>query len=367
MAIREDCVRPAVTVLIDTYNHERFIEEAIVSVLAQDFPRHDVEIVVVDDGSSDRTPEIIVKFEPRVRLIRKANGGQASAFNAGISEARGEIIAFLDGDDWWKKNKLSVVVKAFEENPSVGVVGHGIIQVDSDSGESSILQPDALECFDMRSTQGAQTFRNLMCFLGTSRVAIRKSVLEAVLPIPESLVIEADEFMSAVAIAAGSALLLTEPLTFYRLHDQNLFQFRGNDTARLRRKTQALDSLAGELAVRLASLGISSEAISIVVEPIRVGVARANLLLDGGWPWETYRVERADLRHSYGQLGMGYRGFKELALATTLLMSPRAYYRLRNWYAAKGLRRWRKFLGEPTPKALIVERRVEAGDGFSAR
>jgi hypothetical protein len=119
--------------------------------------------------------------------------------------------------------------------------------------------------------------------------------------------------------------------------------------------------------VRLASLGISSEAISIVVEPIRVGVARANLLLDGGWPWETYRVERADLRHSYGQLGMGYRGFKELALATTLLMSPRAYYRLRNWYAAKGLRRWRKFLGEPAPKALIVERRVEARDGFSAR
>jgi len=360
-------VKPAVTVLVDTYNHERFIEEAIVSVLEQDFPRGDVEILIVDDGSTDRTPEIVAKFEPRVRLIRKPNGGQASAFNAGIPQARGEIISFLDGDDWWKKNKLSAVMKAFAENVSVGVLGHGIIQVDGDTGGGSILLPDTPGYFDMRSTQGAQTFRNFMCFLGTSRVSIRKSVLKAVLPIPESLVIEADEFMSAVAIAAGSALLLAEPLTFYRLHDRNLFQFRGNDVVRLRRKTEALDSLAGELAVRLAALGISSQAISIVVEPIRLGVARTKLVLDGGWPWETYRVERADVRQSYAQLGLGYRAFKELSLATTLLMSPRAYYRLRNWYTAKGLRRWRKFLGEPTPKALIVERRLETRDGFSAR
>ena len=232
-------MKPAVTVLIDTYNHERFIDEALVSVLEQDFPRSSMEIVVVDDGSTDRTPEIVAKFEPRVRLLRKVNGGQASAFNAGISEALGEIIAFLDGDDWWKKNKLSAVVKAFEENPLVAVVGHGIVQVDSDSGEASILLPAAPENFDMRSTQGAQTFRNYMCFLGTSRVAIRKRILKAILPIPESLVIEADEFMSAVAVAAGGALLLTEPLTFYRLHEQNLFQFRettrhGSDEKRKR-------------------------------------------------------------------------------------------------------------------------------------
>ncbi|MGA6957802.1 MAG: glycosyltransferase family A protein, partial [Candidatus Acidiferrales bacterium] len=99
-------MKPAVTVLIDTYNHERFIEEAIVSVLEQDFPQSDMEVLVVDDGSTDRTPEIVAKFEPRVRLIRKANGGQASAFNAGIPQACGEIVSFLDGDDWWARNKL---------------------------------------------------------------------------------------------------------------------------------------------------------------------------------------------------------------------------------------------------------------------
>src|SRR5271154_7189482 len=99
--------RPFVSVLIDTYNHERFIEKAIVSVLEQDFPATEREILVVDDGSSDSTPEIIRKFAPQVRLLRKVNGGQASAFNAGIPECRGEVVSFLDGDDWWAPHKLT--------------------------------------------------------------------------------------------------------------------------------------------------------------------------------------------------------------------------------------------------------------------
>ncbi|HZS70819.1 MAG TPA: glycosyltransferase, partial [Candidatus Acidoferrum sp.] len=79
-------MRPFVSVLIDTYNHERFIEQAIASVLDQDFPASEMEVLVVDDGSTDRTPEVLRQFEPRVRVIRKANGGQASAFNAGIPQ-----------------------------------------------------------------------------------------------------------------------------------------------------------------------------------------------------------------------------------------------------------------------------------------
>src|ERR1700676_4365722 len=112
--------KPYVSVLIDTYNHERFIAQAITSVLGQDMAMDEVEIVVVDDGSTDRTPEIVHRFEPRVRVLRKTNGGQASAFNAGIAECRGEIIAFLDGDDWWAPGKLGRVVEELQRNPQVG-------------------------------------------------------------------------------------------------------------------------------------------------------------------------------------------------------------------------------------------------------
>ncbi len=69
--------KPRVTAIIDTYNHERFVEEAIVSVLEQDFSRSETEVIVVDDGLTDRTPEIVRKFEPRLRLIRKPNGGRS--------------------------------------------------------------------------------------------------------------------------------------------------------------------------------------------------------------------------------------------------------------------------------------------------
>ena len=103
--------KPYVSVLIDTYNHERLIAQAIMSVLEQDMLTAKVEIVVVDDGSTDRTPEIVSGFEPRVRLIRKTNGGQASAFNTGIPECHGDIVAFLDGDDWWAPQKLRRVVE----------------------------------------------------------------------------------------------------------------------------------------------------------------------------------------------------------------------------------------------------------------
>src|ERR1700751_6101505 len=108
---------PHISVLIDTYNHERYIEQAIASVLAQDFPAREIEVVVVDDGSTDSTPSIIEKFLPRVRYIRKQNGGQASAFNAAIPELRGSIRSFLGGAARWANGKLSATAQAFESYP----------------------------------------------------------------------------------------------------------------------------------------------------------------------------------------------------------------------------------------------------------
>ena len=90
---------PLISVLITTYNYGRFIEGSIDSVLSQDFLPDQLEVVVVDDGSTDDTAERVRKYDSRVQYFYQPNGGQASALNFGFAMARGEIIFLLDGDD----------------------------------------------------------------------------------------------------------------------------------------------------------------------------------------------------------------------------------------------------------------------------
>ena len=98
----------SVACIIAAWNAERHLGAAIRSVLAQTRPV--TEIVVVDDGSSDATAEVAASFGPAVRVIRQANGGQASALNRGIAESHAPILAFLDSDDLWEPHKLEVQV-----------------------------------------------------------------------------------------------------------------------------------------------------------------------------------------------------------------------------------------------------------------
>jgi len=251
--------KPFVSVLIDTYNHERFIEKAIVSVLEQDFPASDREILVVDDGSTDRTPEIARKFEPHVRLLRKENGGQASAFNTGIPECRGEIIAFLDGDDWWENKKLSVVVAAFASHPQIGTVGHGFTESDEDGMPLAVVA-SKIECESrLRDLKEGSDFLTLRSFLGTSRLAIRRDILRQVGPLPCGLRIEADEFLATVRTALGGVLILREPLTNYRYHSANLSQFEEWKVAKVKRKHDSLPALSPDRGRGHISAGASGE------------------------------------------------------------------------------------------------------------
>src|SRR5262249_13064855 len=129
-----------ISVLIDTFNHEKFIERAVNSVLDQRNIDHGyIEIIVVDDGSVDGTPRLLDRYTNWIHVHRKSNGGQASAFNEGIRLCRGQMISFLDGDDWWHHDKLSRVIAAFEEHPEVCAVGHGIVVADEVAG---VEKPD---------------------------------------------------------------------------------------------------------------------------------------------------------------------------------------------------------------------------------
>jgi glycosyltransferase involved in cell wall biosynthesis len=111
--------RPLVSVLVAVYNGERFLHEALASLFAQDY--EPFEVVFVDDGSSDRTPDIARSFDG-LRYVRQRNAGLAAARNTALALARGELVAFLDDDDWIPPHKLRRQVDHLAAHPDVDCV-----------------------------------------------------------------------------------------------------------------------------------------------------------------------------------------------------------------------------------------------------
>jgi glycosyltransferase involved in cell wall biosynthesis len=350
-----------VSVLIDTYNHERFIEQAIVSVLEQDFSASEREIIVVDDGSTDRTPEIVKKFEPRVRVLRKENGGQASAFNAGIPECKGEIIAFLDGDDWWAPRKLRRITDVFAKECEVGLVGHGIIETFADRRER-IVAPEKDERLRLDSLSAARVFRLRKSYLGTSRMALRTQLARRLLPVPEALVIEADEYLFTLAAAMSQIIILREALTHYHIHGGNLYLSSGPGEEGLRRKQQVMEALASSLRIILPTKGVSDEVTDCIVEIVQAEADQMRLMLDGGTPWETFRTESKLYEVLHADASRGHRLFRAITMLPALVLSPRRYYAARCWISTRS---WYSRIRE---KALPVPEitRVAGPEEFKA-
>ncbi len=356
-----DLAKSFASVLIDTYNHERFIEQAIVSVLEQDFPASEREIIVVDDGSTDRTPEIVRKFEPRVRLLRKENGGQASAFNAGIPECQGEIVAFLDGDDWWAPGKLRRVAEIFAAEPAVGLVGHGIIETFADRTER-IVAPEKDERLRLDTLAAARVFRLRKSYLGTSRMAIRRQLTRKILPVPEALVIEADEFLFTLAAAMSEIIILREALTHYHIHGGNLYLAAGNEGRGLHRKQQVMEVLASSFRTILPARGIPADVTECVVEIVQAEADQLRLMAEGGRPWETFRTENKIYEVLHADASRGHRLFRAITMLPALVLPPRRYYAARYWLSSRGW--YRRFRAKAMPVPEIT--RVAGPEEFKA-
>ena len=342
--------KPFVTALVDTYNHESFIEEAISSVFQQDFPASEMEILVVDDGSTDHTPELVRKFGPRVRLLRKVNGGQASAFNMGIIEARGEIVAFLDGDDWWALNKVKRVAEVFASHPEVGITGHSITEIMLD-GRQRVERLREDTRFQANSPEGARIFRTRKNFLGTSRMAIRTELLRNILPVPVSLVIQADEYLFTMVAVLSEAVVLAEPLTFYRHHRSNLFQISAHDPVKLRRKLEVFQALSKVLSEQLELHKMEPAVLKKIVGTVDLESTQLRLILDGGYPWETVYTELKTMFVLHHDAALWQHLFSCARLLPAVVMPADTYYRWRHQLSRLAFYQTlrRKFLPFPVP------------------
>lgn len=262
---------PYITVLIDTYNYGHFIEHAIESVLSQDFPMEQREILVVDDGSKDDTAERVSKYATAIKYLRKPNGGQASAFNFGFERARGEIIALLDADDYWLSGKLKRLRSEFEKYPEAGLVYHRLRELDARTGIIRDAHFTAISGFVPSALQHVLLFNALT----TTGLAFRRDVIERLLPIPEVLTIQADAYLATLTTFLAPVVAIDEPLAVYRIHGDNLY-FQADDDInadRLRRRITTRRALAEKLEAWFVSHGFDTN-----LPEVRASVLRWILL-----------------------------------------------------------------------------------------
>jgi glycosyltransferase involved in cell wall biosynthesis len=252
--------KPVFSVIINNYNYGCYIEEAIESVLNQTFPRHDMEIIVVDDGSTDDSRDRINKYHGKITCIYKENGGQAAALNAGIVHAKGAIISFLDADDYWDPTKLQCIFEEFEKSESMDFVYHFMNVVDDKKRIiDSYIYPDP----QSRKQSGAKEryldgyLRGILpWFSPTSGMTIKADCLKNVMPIPDEFRVWADLYLHyMLPFYIRELSLIKKPLGYSRMHGMNLSGGNLLTLNKLERENKILSLIEGYIKVYSKNLG----------------------------------------------------------------------------------------------------------------
>ncbi|MGH2740275.1 MAG: glycosyltransferase [Actinomycetota bacterium] len=206
---------PLVSVVIPAYNAEAFIATAIESVVKQTY--WNVEVIVVDDGSTDGTAGLVRAMDdPRLRLISGPNEGLPSARNKGVASSHGALIGFLDSDDYWLPRKLEAQVALLLERPEVVAVG-SLVRQESISGRILGVVGQHVGRRHLRAAR-----RGALLPFPLSSMVARKQTLDDVGWFDTSLPTAADLELAARLARAGSLACVMEPLGAYRLHNGSM-------------------------------------------------------------------------------------------------------------------------------------------------
>jgi glycosyltransferase involved in cell wall biosynthesis len=210
--------QPLVSIVVDNFNYGRFLRAAIDSALAQTYTR--VEVVAVDDGSTDNSRVVITSYGDRVAAVFKPNGGHASAFNAGFRASHGSIVMFLDADDMLLPNAVEEVIRAWR--PGVAKAQFVLAHIDENGhplGTTVPYLPASMPDGDIRNS-----ILDAGGYIGvpTSGNAFARTVLERLLPLSESNWRQAaDTSLEIIAPFLGDVVSLRKTLGCYRIHESN--------------------------------------------------------------------------------------------------------------------------------------------------
>jgi len=209
--------RPRVSVIIPVHNGAEFVGRAIESVLAQTYDA--VEIVAVDDGSTDESADVVRGFAGRVTLVSQSNLGVSRARNAGVNASSGTLVAFLDQDDWWRPSKVELQVARFSD-PEVGLVHTNVAHFDEDAR----TYVGRLTAESISAALVGRTFDRLVLGNGiyNSSVMLRRDLFERVgglnVDMPGNTVQDYDLWLRLSRVCAFA--YVPEEVTVFRIHGQ---------------------------------------------------------------------------------------------------------------------------------------------------
>ncbi|HEX3173633.1 MAG TPA: glycosyltransferase family A protein [Solirubrobacterales bacterium] len=290
---------PAVDVVVNNHDYGDFVEAAVRSAQRQAHP--DVQVIVVDDGSTDDSRSRLAAFEGEVDLVFKQNGGQASALNAGLRRCRGEAVIFLDADDVLKPDAAARVAAAFAADPGLVKVQFQMDVIDAEGRPTGAVKPAShlpLPNGDVRRAELAFPFD--IAWLPTSGNAFRIAALRKIFPIPEQdyPFCGADWYLVHLTALLGRVASLPQACASYRVHGTNNYEpasptldlkhvrqsiaYAGATTVAL---TRLADELGQERPERILSVSdLANRLVSRRLEPARhpiPGDSRRRILVDG--------------------------------------------------------------------------------------
>jgi hypothetical protein len=271
----------AVDIVINNHNYGRFVGDAVESALGQDYPH--VRVIVVDDGSTDDSRDVLRGYEGRIEVVLKPQGGQASAVNVGFERTTGDLVIFLDADDMLEKHAVSRVAAVFAADERVVKVQYRMQVVDAAGNPTGAFRPHVYSPMPNGDLSEAEvTFPYDLPWPGMSANAFRAGVLRKILPMPEGRRSGADWYLVHLVALLGHVGSLDEVLGSYRIHGANMYERLGPtldlDHVRMAVScaaaiTPQIEGLADEVGVTrrpgpiLSVADLANRLVSVKLEP----------------------------------------------------------------------------------------------------
>jgi glycosyltransferase involved in cell wall biosynthesis len=231
-------MKPLVSIVVSNFNYERFVEQAIGSALSQSYSC--IEVIIVDDGSTDGSRAVIERYSRQCKVILKDNGGQASALNEGLRHASGAYVLLLDSDDFLMPHAVETFVASFPAGYARTYCELRLVDAEGKSS-SSLSRDKYFRAFDGDLFKAAEAGTEFF-WAPTSANFFDAEKLQRVLPIPEGeFRICADAYLLVRTALLGKVRGIEQPLAAYRVHSANNFavgSFAYSDPRRLKTRIE---------------------------------------------------------------------------------------------------------------------------------